>query len=699
MGPEAEKLEARVYTSALPGADGVGAAAPGALASLGAPLVAATSLPGADGGLATAAAVAVAAARRGGDQPRGVVLAEVSAAGSRRRRPTLVSSAAARTLETALRGNVSAAARGALAWVALDPAHEWRDELDFCRSSGPAVVVVHALPELWRELVEAKEAGAAVLQADVASAKPLAALAAIELIGHGMPTAVVGRAPGLVATRRALAGIEPGGDLGARARRIAARLLPEVEPEAKSSAARAVRPTRRRASRAPSPGEAGQALPLMLGLTLVMGVAGLALALLGAAATGASRFQRAADLGAVSAARSLRDDHHRLFVPATLPGGLPNPAHLSDPEYRERAVGAAHEALDANGVEGASAEITFPRDGFAPTRVRVELEGTPALDGEEASDAEIVVAAVAEAYPVAEGAPGRAAAPATASGGGYSGRLAYRQGEGMRPDVAGAFDAMAAAAAQAGHSLLVNSGFRSDAEQATLFAANPDPRMVAPPGTSLHRCATELDLGPSSAYGWLAANAERFGFLKRYPWEAWHFGYTAGPAPCSSAGDRVASAAGRGGDGAGSATGLPSFVPERFRDPITRAASRWNVPGAVLAAQLLAESGFNPFAVSPVGASGIAQFMPGTATAYGLRDPFDPDAAIDAQAHLMSDLLAQFGQVPLALAAYNAGPTPVAACDCVPPYPETQAYVARIMGLLGGVGAVAPPTLEVRLVG
>jgi soluble lytic murein transglycosylase-like protein len=113
----------------------------------------------------------------------------------------------------------------------------------------------------------------------------------------------------------------------------------------------------------------------------------------------------------------------------------------------------------------------------------------------------------------------------------------------------------------------------------------------------------------------------------------------------------------------------------------------------------MAESNFNPFAVSPVGAQGIAQFMPGTAAAYGLGDPFDAAAAIDAQAHLMSDLLAQFGSIPLALAAYNAGPAPVAACDCVPSIPETQAYVARILGLMDGAGAlVAAPPLEVRLV-
>jgi soluble lytic murein transglycosylase-like protein len=91
--------------------------------------------------------------------------------------------------------------------------------------------------------------------------------------------------------------------------------------------------------------------------------------------------------------------------------------------------------------------------------------------------------------------------------------------------------------------------------------------------------------------------------------------------------------------------------------------------------------------------------MPGTAASYGLRDAFDAPAAIDAQAHLMSDLLREFGaSVSLALAAYNAGPGPVAACHCVPSIPETQAYVARILGLMGGAGELSAPALEVRLV-
>ncbi len=144
---------------------------------------------------------------------------------------------------------------------------------------------------------------------------------------------------------------------------------------------------------------------------------------------------------------------------------------------------------------------------------------------------------------------------------------------------------------------------------------------------------------------------------------------------------------------------IPSFVPAQFAAPLARAAQRWNVSAALLAAQIMAESNFNPFARSPAGAQGIAQFMPATAAAVGLSDPFDAAAAIDAQAHLVRDLLRRFGSVPLALAAYNAGPAPVATCGCVPPYPETRGYVARILGLLGGAGeAVAGGGLEVRLV-
>ena len=176
--------------------------------------------------------------------------------------------------------------------------------------------------------------------------------------------------------------------------------------------------------------------------------------------------------------------------------------------------------------------------------------------------------------------------------------------------------------------------------------------------------------------------------MQRYSWEPWHYGYAL---------DAGSTSVGYGGDGR---AGLPSFVPPAFAAPIAAAAQRWNVSAALLAAQLYAESGFNPSAVSPAGAQGIAQFMPGTARSLGLDDPFDAAKAIDAQAHLMRDLLRRFGSVPLALAAYNAGPGAVSACGCVPNYPETQAYVTRILGLLNGAGDSAglATGLDVRLV-
>jgi soluble lytic murein transglycosylase-like protein len=263
----------------------------------------------------------------------------------------------------------------------------------------------------------------------------------------------------------------------------------------------------------------------------------------------------------------------------------------------------------------------------------------------------------------------------------------------MRPDVARAFDRMEAAARADGVRLIVTSAYRSDAEQAELYKRNPDPKWVAPPGKSLHRWGTELDLGPPSAYAWLARNAERFHFVQRYSWEAWHYGFTLNPRSTPE----PARGAGRPGDGR---SAVPSFVPGAYAAPIARAASRWNVSASLLAAQLYAESGFNPFAVSSAGARGIAQFMPGTARAYGLADPFDPAAAIQAQARLMRDLLRRFGTVPLALAAYNAGPGAVAGCGCIPPYAETRAYVARVLALMGQAGETVPGYggPEVRLV-
>lgn len=437
--------------------------------------------------------------------------------------------------------------------------------------------------------------------------------------------------------------------------------------------------------------ESGQALVLALGGSLFLLAAALALVAIAGAVTGKGRVQRAADLVAISSVRSMRDDLPRLLSPPRLADGRPNPEHLDKASYLGRARAAGVAAARGNDVDPDRVRIAFPDAGtFAPVRAKVTVvAGLQEGDGHR-----VEASAVAEA--AAPYGSGTAEESSTmASGGGYGGPLVMRDGEGMRPDVGAAYDQMAAAARVDGLGLIVVSGFRSDAEQAELFAAHPDPTWVAPPGQSLHRCATELDLGPSSAYAWLAANAGRFGFVQRYSWESWHFGFAAGPEPCSPAGEAVSTA---GGNPASlTSTSLPSFVPPQYRDPILRSAARWNVPPALMAGQLMAESGFDAGAGSPAGAQGIAQFMPSTAAAYGLTNPYDPVAAIEAEAHLMSDLLRQFGSPELALAAYNAGPAPVEACHCIPPYPETQAYVTRILALIGGAGAIAMPSFEVRL--
>ncbi|MCB0876286.1 MAG: transglycosylase SLT domain-containing protein, partial [Solirubrobacterales bacterium] len=598
-----------------------------------------------------------------------------------------------RELEAGCRdgGALAAAARGRLCF-AVPRSAEWPEGpealLGRARADlGAEVVIAVCDPRDFRVLLDGEPGHrSALIKTDRGAAGSLIALLAAEMRAGGVPLRAWVSPIGSIAGRRALAGIEPGGDCGRRADRLARALVP----------ASATGRWRRAATASRLRSEAAQALPAVLGIAILIVAIALILTAIGGAATAKGRLQRSADLAAISAARSMRDDYGRLFVAPVLPNGLPNPARLSRSDYLARARAAAELAAERNDLAPGLVDVRFPgRASLAPLRVLVAVDATIGLDGEPVPGAETAVAAKA-AVTVAAPAPGGSAA--VAEGGGYAGPLAVRQGKPMRPDVAPAFDRMAAAARSAGISLVIASGYRSDAEQQRLWDANPDPRWVAPPGTSLHRCGTELDLGPGSAYGWLAANASRFGFVQRYSWEPWHYGYDAGPPPCSAAGSRAGSRGADGGGGGGS--GLPAFVPARFRAPILAAASRHDVSAALLAAQLMAESGFDPNAVSPAGALGIAQFMPATAAAYGLHDPFEPAAAIDAQARLMAELLGRFGSPELALAAYNAGPGAVEGCGCVPPYPETQAYVSRILALLDAAGALpgGPPVLEVRLV-
>jgi len=123
------------------------------------------------------------------------------------------------------------------------------------------------------------------------------------------------------------------------------------------------------------------------------------------------------------------------------------------------------------------------------------------------------------------------------------------------------------------------------------------------------------------------------------------------------------------------------------------AATRYRVSEALVAAVISVESEFNPRAVSRRGALGLMQLMPGTAALLGVRDAFDPAENVDAGARHLRELLDRFANdVALALAAYNAGAQAVIRHGGVLPYPETRAFVARV---LGRIGQVAMPTAAV----
>jgi peptidoglycan DL-endopeptidase CwlO len=124
----------------------------------------------------------------------------------------------------------------------------------------------------------------------------------------------------------------------------------------------------------------------------------------------------------------------------------------------------------------------------------------------------------------------------------------------------------------------------------------------------------------------------------------------------------------------------PATVP--YAAEFARAEAATGVPARVLAAVARAESNFRADAVSPAGARGLMQFMPATAAEMNVN-PFDPASAIDGAARLLRQHLKDFGSLPLALAAYNAGPGAVRKYGGIPPYAETQAYVEKIMADLG----------------
>ena len=126
----------------------------------------------------------------------------------------------------------------------------------------------------------------------------------------------------------------------------------------------------------------------------------------------------------------------------------------------------------------------------------------------------------------------------------------------------------------------------------------------------------------------------------------------------------------------------PPAIPDRYRDLITTTAAKHGVDARLVHALIQVESAYHSRAVSSKGARGLMQLLPSTGRQYGALDLFDPKVNLDAGVRHLKSLLARF-ELPMALAAYNAGEGAVARFGGIPPFKETQNYVSRILRILG----------------
>lgn len=127
-------------------------------------------------------------------------------------------------------------------------------------------------------------------------------------------------------------------------------------------------------------------------------------------------------------------------------------------------------------------------------------------------------------------------------------------------------------------------------------------------------------------------------------------------------------------------TPAPGTTSLKLPDVVGSASHRYHLDPDLVNSVIRAESGFNPKAVSRKGAAGLMQLEPETAAQLGVADPFDPSANVDGGTRYLRELLVRYNfDLIKALAAYNAGPQRVEQYHGVPPYYETQAYVARIV--------------------
>jgi hypothetical protein len=127
-------------------------------------------------------------------------------------------------------------------------------------------------------------------------------------------------------------------------------------------------------------------------------------------------------------------------------------------------------------------------------------------------------------------------------------------------------------------------------------------------------------------------------------------------------------------------THMQKSAQKRYQHLVLEAATRYQVEPEIIKAIIMAESGFNPKAISKVGARGLMQLMPRTAKFLGVKDSFKPDHNIDAGVRYFKQLLDQSdGEIKLALAAYNAGSYNVRKYKGVPPFKATRIYIDKVL--------------------
>lgn len=125
--------------------------------------------------------------------------------------------------------------------------------------------------------------------------------------------------------------------------------------------------------------------------------------------------------------------------------------------------------------------------------------------------------------------------------------------------------------------------------------------------------------------------------------------------------------------------GAGDYTRDKWLPVVKKAAEYYDMDWRLIDAVIQTESSWRPQIVSDAGAMGLTQLMPNTAKYLKVTNPFDPGQSIWAGAWYLRQMYDRFGSWELALAAYNAGPTKVSRCSCIPGIPETQAYVAKVM--------------------